>query len=657
MDVQWRQGVCGAVLALMLTACGSGSSSGSSDQVNQNPPPPPAPVTSPELSNLAPAALSFDLEAGQSDTATITFRNSGDAALTYELASTASWLGLPSNAGGSVAAGGSASLVVTATCGSVNLSGTLTLTTNDADEGTNTVQANAVCTVPPVNNYAVARVLMNQGARAFDSDVSDTPGIDLLSGRDLLVRAFVTGSGSVPNARVVMSRPGQSDATYTMQSPASVGANPPTDTLLNASHYVVVPGAAVHADSSLRVEVAPFANPATYPETGDIALNAVEPGSFDVTFVPVTFDGQTPSIDINAYMRQVLQVLPIGEMNVQVRTPYVFTEAYDLDTLLTEIADLRDQDGSSRLYHGIIIPPGGSGSQTAGIAYVGFPVGVSIDLGGAFYVIAHEMGHNLNLGHAPGCDSPNPDPDFPNAEGEVTTWGFDTTTDTLVEPTVTKRDFMSYCNDLWVSDYHFDRAIDYRDQSPRGFAPTADRGLTLSGQLRAGAVSDVRMVPTDHLRLPYLSDAADYRLRAWDAAGQTLVDQSFETHMIEDLSEGAVEAFSVNVPYPSAPIHHYEISRAGQVLHTETVAAPAAALPSAVAVDWQDGRAVLDWAPQSGQTLIVRNAAGEVVAMDRSGAVSLSGSDGLQASLSTHGRITATADLQMGRPLRFERVQ
>ncbi len=652
MDVHWRQGICGILLTVLLGACGSGSSSGSSDQAAPNPPPPP--VTAPELANLSPASLSFDLDAGDSAVASISFANTGDAALVYELTTSANWLSLPANASGSLAAGGTVSLNVTATCGNDDLSGSLVLTTDDADEGTSTIPASAVCTVP-VSNFEIARVLMNQAARAFDSEQAATPSIDLLAGRDLLVRAFVTGSGNVPDGRVVVSRPGQQDLIYPMQTPASVGPNPGNEALLNQSHRVVVPGSAVQSNASIRVEIEPFANPAVYPETGNLALNATDAGRFDVTFVPVTFNGQTPSIDVNDYMRQALQVLPIGDMNVQVRTPYVFTEAYDLDTILTDLADLRDQDGSNRLYHGIVIPPGGSGSQTAGIGFVGFPVSVSIDLGGEFYVIAHEMGHNLNLGHAPGCDAPNPDPDYPNAGAAVTTWGWDINANALVEPTGTKRDFMSYCNDLWVSDYHFDRAIDYRGQSPRGFGPTADRGMTVSGLIEAGSVTSVRMLPTVQHRLPDEDAGNPFRFRAWDASGALLVDATFASHVVADAPEGQLQGFSFNVAQPAAAIHHYEISSAGQVLHTATPAAGVRTDP-AVAVDWRMQGPRLTWSPAEGETLLVRNDANEVIAMDRSGSIDLSTDGAARIEIANHGRTTATADVRRGADIRWQRV-
>ena len=326
----------------LATACGSGSGSGSSNAgQNQNSNPPP-PATAPEFAALAPTALAFDLEADATGNLGLSFANTGDATLTYSLATNASWLTLPSS--GSVPAGGTANLSVTATCGSAPLADDIVLTTNDADEGTVVVPATATCTAPPP--VTIERVLLNQAARGFDSDTGSAPNIRMLAGRETLVRAFVTSNAGpgvqVPPANVVITAANNAQQSYPMAAPISIGASAGAESILESNYYVTLPADALAAGDSVRVEVGGGANPARYPETGEIDVDPVDPGSFRITFVPVTFQGQTPSIDVNASMREALEVLPIGDYDVEVRQPYVYTGAYDLDNLLTEISDLRD---------------------------------------------------------------------------------------------------------------------------------------------------------------------------------------------------------------------------------------------------------------------------------------------------------------------------
>ena len=605
----------------VLAGCGSGSSSGSSAAAPA--PQAPAPATTATLSGLAPTSLSFDLSAGSSDVASLAFTNSGDANLTYSFASNDTWLQVP--AAGSLAPGASTNVSVTATCGAVALNGSITLSTNDPNSPTVNVPADANCT--PQAAAEIARVTINQAARAYDSDQSAQPSIGLIAGRETLVRAFVTtvnggAASAAPEARVRISSPSGTQIVG-MQAPAQISATPGAESILGANYFAVIPGSAMVANAEISVEVGPVGDFVSFPEAAPLAINPVDAGVLEVTFVPVTFQGQTPSIDIDDSMRESLQVLPIGDLDVEVRAPYVFSGAYDLDQLLTEMMDLRNLDGSSRLYHGVIIPPSGSTSNTAGIGFVGFPVSVSIDLGGSQFVIAHELGHNLDLGHAPGCGSPNPDPDFPNATGNISDWGYDVHADALVAPSAALFDFMSYCGDLWTSGYHFNKAIEHRDQSPIGFRVLPSQGLSISGRISNAEVSEVRMLPTEHhvARISQ-SDDTPFLMRAWDRAGNLLLEQAFAGHLVEDQAEPYTR-FAISAPLPAAPIYHYEIY-AGAALIYERTLDDVNAEQRRVDIDAQGSQTSLAWQPHAGEALVVRDAQRRVVAVDRTGSLQMS---------------------------------
>ncbi|MEM9620701.1 MAG: hypothetical protein AAF993_03570, partial [Pseudomonadota bacterium] len=413
-------GVC-----VLVAACGSGSSSGSSTAINDatdttDGDTGDSPVAT--LSGLTPSQFSFTLTEGETDSGQLSFTNNGDAALSYNIVENHEWLAV-SPVSGTVAPGNAAAVQVSVTCADADLSGMLNLSHNDPAQADLSISVNASCAA--AGNATIQKVTLNQAARGFDSSLADDVTVPVLAGRELLVRAFVTGSNPVPAGQVIIVQPGGTQTAFPLQAPPALDNNPGADSLLSASYYVVVPGSVLTPNSTLRVEIGSGTGNARYPQAGQLDLQIVDPGPFEITFVPVTFQGTTPSIDPDVYLREALQVLPIGEYDVEIRSPYVFNGAYDLDQLLTEMADLRDLDNSNRLYHGIIIPPGGATSGTAGIGYVGYPASVSIDLGGSFYIIAHELGHNLDLGHAPGCGSPNPDNQFPHSDGALGVWGFD----------------------------------------------------------------------------------------------------------------------------------------------------------------------------------------------------------------------------------------
>ena len=87
--------------------------------------------------------------------------------------------------------------------------------------------------------------------------------------------------------------------------------------------------------------------------------------------------------------------------------------------------------------------------------------------------LAHEVGHNLNLEHAP-CGNPlQVDPGFPHRGGGIGAWGYDFRDGSVVAP-ATRRDIMGYCYAQgWLSDYNFEKVISYRDSVEADARPAA----------------------------------------------------------------------------------------------------------------------------------------------------------------------------------------
>ena len=93
--------------------------------------------------------------------------------------------------------------------------------------------------------------------------------------------------------------------------------------------------------------------------------------------------------------------------------------------------------------------------------------------------IAHELGHNMSLGHAPcGILIRGIDPDYPYTGGAIGVWGYDPRGGELVPPRVP--DLMGYCRSVWISDYHFTKAIEYRQTD---FEPVVNPGSTSTRSL------------------------------------------------------------------------------------------------------------------------------------------------------------------------------
>ena len=111
-------------------------------------------------------------------------------------------------------------------------------------------------------------------------------------------------------------------------------------------------------------------------------------------------------------------------------------------------------------YMGMI---GGRTTVARGIASVPGRVSFSVP---DSRIIAHELGHNVSLHHAPCGGAGGPDPSFPEPDGSIGAWGYDFRRGRLVAPA--RHDLMSYCEPPWVSDYYFTNALRFRirDEAP-----------------------------------------------------------------------------------------------------------------------------------------------------------------------------------------------
>ena len=187
-----------------------------------------------------------------------------------------------------------------------------------------------------------------------------------------------------------------------------------------------------------------------------------------------------------------------------------------------------------------------AGGAIRGIAYRNSPAVVAIDNP---TTMSHELGHGMSLAHAP-CDVPG-DPDFPHEDGEIGQWGIDLDGLTLIPPDW--KDHMGYCRENdWVSDYFFNKSLEYRDRTNRreGFSEPV---LVLSGD-----ITGKRFEPA--LALDAVPDApapnGTHLLTGFDEAGAVAFSHRF--HPLEVL-DGEVGHLMFNVAVP------YDMTRSGEL--------------------------------------------------------------------------------------------
>jgi hypothetical protein len=417
---------------------------------------------------------------------------------------------------------------------------------------------------PSVVALTAPAVYLIQSAQNMAGDVP------MVAGRKALLRVFVTGdriSFFQPRVRATFFQDGAEVHTAWMLPSSDLIPSLVDESRLDRSFNAVIPGTVLQPGVEMVVNldpdgVVPLAPASTVriPAEGRRALDVRPLPPLDLTMVPVVLDAApniqvhnwTGGMDENSSGLQLARaVLPIGELNVKVHE--TFTSSVDLTTdagwsaFLREIRLLRAAEGDVGYYYGaVVLPPN---SKWGGLGYIGFPASVGAASASTF---AHELGHNLNLRHAPCGSVTSWDGDFPHAGGSTGVWGYDflggSGLGALVDPGEYK-DLMGYCSPRWVSDYHFKRALDHRvataaeARSAASLAPVGSgRVLLLWGSAGAG---DMLLEPAFVLAAPLAPPSGEgpYRVDGRSREGRTLFSVSFSP--AEDEIGGRSFAFSV----------------------------------------------------------------------------------------------------------------
>ena len=287
-----------------------------------------------------------------------------------------------------------------------------------------------------------------------------------------------------------------------------------------------------------------FELPADWVETGHRASFAIDPynrleetdeddntatltmdgdavPTFDVTFVPIVLSGDFRGADTDVYMAVLGDLLPIGDYRAKIgrvldlsdRNPDASnTDDVVTYTVLPELLHRWNAEAhESEYYHGMLYTSGVT-FGFGGAAYrrenlsVGDAISTRCQVEREFCgdgVQAHELGHNFGLSHAPGgCDETAPiDRDYPYPRAGIgPRRGWAASRNVFVNPGDDNPhyDVMGYCVPRFVSDYNYNKMIDFRlgvedqpgDSERRG--PSLEIGAVLSGSLSSSALT----VPT-----------------------------------------------------------------------------------------------------------------------------------------------------------------
>ena len=417
------------------------------------------------------------------------------------------------------------------------------------------------CSAPV--RLSVAAVHVNQAAQSLAGDVP------LIAGRKGLLRVFATADQAneyQPRARATFFLGGRElhRTEMELESPSGIPEvldprQPP-----DQSFHVEIPETVLVPGLEVVVEIDPDSvvprstgSVDRFPAHGRQVLDVWSTPQMELTVVPVleTAAADSSVLDWVAGMEQehpdiefVTNVLPVGDYAVAVREPYVrsptpLSDYRDWIRFLQEITLLRLMENGTGYYYGAIDR---REAGIGGIAWYHIPVSAGrLDPG----TMAHELGHNMSLRHAPCGLLFDADPNFPHPDGTIGAWGYDARSGDLVAPST--RDLMSYCDPTWISSYHFEKALRHRqDRDP------APPSVAVAGTERArrlllwGGVSpegELRFEPAFVLDAPAKvpSGAGPYRLEGFRVDGTREFSLAFALEE-DDLGGGS---FLFSIPF------------------------------------------------------------------------------------------------------------
>ena len=408
------------------------------------------------------------------------------------------------------------------------------------------------CTVEGTHAYLVQAV---QSAR--------TP-VTLVANEPALLRVFVAAdsgaSASFPAVRARFFADGRELHAVSIPGssrPLPTAANQAEDSLAHSAN-ALIPASVLVPGLEVEVEIDPedrlpsgIGVPGRWPAEGRRALDVGRVPPLELTLVPFLLENDPGRLreladrvkNLTAddeVFRLTRDVLPVEAFNVTAHEPVWTSIVPNFDNhsaILSEVHALRIIEGGTRHYMGVLEGGGGVAAAPGWVSASG--------LWGP--TIAHELGHNMSLGHAPCGDPDFLDEDYPYSNGSIGSWGYDFETEELVPPS--RPDLMSYCHpDEWVSDYSFNRALGFRENLDTAPGATAAvRSVLLWGRTDPDGVPVLEPAFVVHAPPSAPREDGPFRLAGLTFGGDTLFALSFAAEEVADGEGGSAFAFALPV--------------------------------------------------------------------------------------------------------------
>ena len=390
--------------------------------------------------------------------------------------------------------------------------------------------------------------------------------VPLVAGEEALLRVFVTasnaGGATIPPVRARFYVAGRERHVVDIPGGlASISAGV-AEGSLSMSANAPVPAGVVQPGLEWVVEIDPDGTLGTgsgftkrIPESGRWPVDVQAVPDLDLTMIPFIWqsnpdasivelvDAMAADPEGHELFWGARTLLPIADLNVTAHES-VMVSTNSTSRLWTETQMIRTMEGGTDHFMGTMAGPF---SGATGIADLAGESSVAIP---DTYIIAHELGHNFNLSHAPCGGTPRSDPGFPRADGSIGAWGYDFNNGgQLVSPDMP--DLMSYCRPSWISDYHFSNALRYRVYEAAKEGPpetaAAARSLLLWGGVDGVGAPFLEPAFVVDVPVSLPPSTGDYRIIGRTDNGEELFSLTFEMPEVADGAGGSSFAFTLPI--------------------------------------------------------------------------------------------------------------
>ncbi|MXW18778.1 MAG: hypothetical protein F4Z83_14685 [Gemmatimonadetes bacterium] len=392
---------------------------------------------------------------------------------------------------------------------------------------------------------------------------SRTFPVPLVAGEKALLRVFPTARQAtnvgIPAVRARFYLNGQETHMENIPGKSSPIPTEVDEGSLSKSANAAIPARVIQPGLELVIEVDPEGTldeelgvAKRIPETGRLEVDVRAMPLFDLTVVPFVWSETQDSsiVDLveamaadpenHKMLRYTRALLPVGDLAVSAHEP-VLSSTNNSFKLLAQTEAIRAMEGGTGHYMGMMPEPltGSFGvAVTPGRSSFSGPVGGTV---------AHELGHNMSLRHAPCGGAAAADPSYPSSDGSIGAWGYDFDYGNLINPMF--QDLMSYCGPSWISDYHFSNALRYRlvDEGAPTRAHSGTQSLLLWGGVGADSVPflEPAFVVDAWPELPRAG--GEYRLTGRTGGGEALFSLRFTMPVVADGDGSSSFAFVVPV--------------------------------------------------------------------------------------------------------------